>query len=73
MSLSPAQHEPHSANTPVDSETASDPFDTPLFRQLLNLMVEQNATLKEQKETLLNHDKKLDTLVKDALKGMFIS
>ncbi|KZS95594.1 hypothetical protein SISNIDRAFT_483820 [Sistotremastrum niveocremeum HHB9708] len=40
---------------------AADAFDTTLFRQLLNLLVEQSATIKE-------HGKKLYTLVKNALK-----
>ncbi|KZS91742.1 hypothetical protein SISNIDRAFT_467350 [Sistotremastrum niveocremeum HHB9708] len=55
-------------NSPHDTSTPShDLFNSPIFHRLLTLVAEQTAILREQKETLLDHGKKLETLAHDAV------
>ncbi|KZT32933.1 hypothetical protein SISSUDRAFT_459497 [Sistotremastrum suecicum HHB10207 ss-3] len=55
-------------NSPHDPSTPShDPFNSPIFHRLLALVAEQTAILREQKDTLLDHGKKLETLAHDAV------
>ncbi|KZT33547.1 hypothetical protein SISSUDRAFT_1054097 [Sistotremastrum suecicum HHB10207 ss-3] len=61
----------HDAQKVDPMKPAADFFDTPLFHRLLGLIETQNRTIEKQQATLEEHGSKLDTLVKDALKGMF--
>ncbi|KZT32156.1 hypothetical protein SISSUDRAFT_575992 [Sistotremastrum suecicum HHB10207 ss-3] len=66
---SPMSTTPPNEVPPPQAAPAPDQFDTPIFHRLLNLIAEQTAAIKEQGATLSSHSEKLDTLVKDAMKG----
>ncbi|KZT35979.1 hypothetical protein SISSUDRAFT_1064043 [Sistotremastrum suecicum HHB10207 ss-3] len=60
------------ASNPITEASQStlplDPFDTPQFNRLLDLMEKQNVVMEEQKKTLVKHGQKFDILIKDAVK-----
>lgn len=59
----PPSATPHEPDSP---HPQADPFDTPLFRRLLDLIEEK---MEKQDQRLANHGEKLDALVKDAQRG----
>ncbi|KZS95506.1 hypothetical protein SISNIDRAFT_350913 [Sistotremastrum niveocremeum HHB9708] len=63
-----SQPGPSAGSISQEQTCVKDPFDTPVFNRLLTLIEQQNATMEEQKKTLMDHGSKLDMLVKDAVK-----